>query len=414
MLIQFLFFFLEVRLLQIILEMKRLYLRMTIKKEIGLIPAKAYRRIWRHMEALSEVESEKLEKIIELYGYVKELLLYAEELRKESFISPLNEFRDAFDHLMRVFSIKRFKSKDNKYIIKNLDAALVHLYRAMFQLTDYIGICQHEWIDESLKNISKSAIVAVFPQFYSEIMPELNTLIKELSELRCGLSKSEWELVNEKLDPIETYLEMINKIKLISYRINEKLPALHEYEGRIQLDHGGRPRNIESRDLPERLASSIEHESLESNHRNKVKNGSYDVFLCYNSNDEVAVKKIGERLKRLGILPWLDVWELRPGLPWQRLLEEQIGQIKSAAVFVGPNGEGPWQKMEIESFLREFVKRGCPVIPVLLSNANSEPILPIFLSSMTWVDFRRDDPDPIGHLIWGITGKRADFDKPLD
>ena len=69
------------------------------------------------------------------------------------------------------------------------------------------------------------------------------------------------------------------------------------------------------------------------------------------------------------------------------------------------------QKMEIETFLREFIRRGCPVIPVLLSNAKTEPILPIFLSCMTWVDFRRKDPDPIGHLIWGITGKRSDFNQ---
>ena len=39
--------------------------------------------------------------------------------------------------------------------------------------------------------------------------------------------------------------------------------------------------------------------------------------------------------------PWLDEWKLRPGLPWQPLLEEQIGKIKSAAVFVGKNGRGP-------------------------------------------------------------------------
>jgi hypothetical protein len=25
---------------------------------------------------------------------------------------------------------------------------------------------------------------------------------------------------------------------------------------------------------------------------------------------------------------------------------------------------------------------------------------------MTWVDFRKDDPDPMEQLVWGITGKR--------
>jgi WD40 repeat protein len=73
----------------------------------------------------------------------------------------------------------------------------------------------------------------------------------------------------------------------------------------------------------------------------KIETSDFDVFLCHNSEDKPAVKEIGERLKEQGILPWLDEWELRPGLPWQRLLEEQIEQIKSAAVFIGQSGIGP-------------------------------------------------------------------------
>jgi hypothetical protein len=132
----------------------------------------------------------------------------------------------------------------------------------------------------------------------------------------------------------------------------------------------------------------------------------YDVFLCHNSDDKPAVKEIGRSLKERGILPWLDEWELRPGLPWQRLLDQQIAKIDSAAVFVGRGGIGPWQQLELEAFLREFVERGCPVIPVLLPDAPKKPRLPVFLRGMTWVDFRKRDPDPMKRLIWGITGKR--------
>ncbi|GAC1688669.1 MAG: hypothetical protein PVS3B3_10580 [Ktedonobacteraceae bacterium] len=132
----------------------------------------------------------------------------------------------------------------------------------------------------------------------------------------------------------------------------------------------------------------------------------FDVFLCHHGIDKPAVKKIGEQLQERGLLPWLDEWELQPGLPWQCLLEAQIKQIKSAAVFVGKNGVGPWQKMELEAFLRKFVRNGCPVIPVLLEDAPLEPELPIFLEGMTWVDFRKTEPDPMDRLEWGITGER--------
>jgi len=139
----------------------------------------------------------------------------------------------------------------------------------------------------------------------------------------------------------------------------------------------------------------------------KIKSGEFDVFLCHNSADKPAVKEIGERLKKQGILPWLDEWELPPGQPWQRLLEQQIEQVKSVAVFVGGKGIRPWQQEELEAFLRQFVKRGCPVIPVVLKDAPEKPALPIFLEGRTWVDFRKDEPEPMKRLIWGITGKRT-------
>lgn len=132
----------------------------------------------------------------------------------------------------------------------------------------------------------------------------------------------------------------------------------------------------------------------------------FDVFLCHNSKDKPAVIQVAQQLQDKGIKPWLDIWHLRPGFSWQRALEQQINQIASAAVFVGKSGLGPWQSQEVDAFLRAFVNRQCPVIPVLLSNAPTKPQLPLFLQGLTWVDFRQQHPDPMEQLIWGITGHR--------
>jgi hypothetical protein len=121
----------------------------------------------------------------------------------------------------------------------------------------------------------------------------------------------------------------------------------------------------------------------------------FDVFLCHNSKDKPAVKEIGKKLKARGLRPWLDEWALRPGLPWQRLLEEQIASIGAAAVFVGEDGIGPWQQQELDGFLRHFVSRGIPVIPVLLQTAPPQrPKLPVFLANNTWVIFEKLIPTP--------------------
>lgn len=140
--------------------------------------------------------------------------------------------------------------------------------------------------------------------------------------------------------------------------------------------------------------------------------GDFDVFLCHNAEDKPMVKKIAEKLLELGLLPWLDLWELRPGLPWQPILEQQIGRIKAATIFIGYKGLGPWQNEELNALLSESHRRGCVVIPVVLPIApqeletRQEIDIPLFLRNRTWVNFQRADPDPMQQLIWGITGKR--------
>jgi hypothetical protein len=138
--------------------------------------------------------------------------------------------------------------------------------------------------------------------------------------------------------------------------------------------------------------------------------GKFDVFLCHNAADKPAVRSIARALEARGILPWLDERELPPGQPWQPLLEQQIARISSAAVFVGRAGVGPWQEQELYGFLREFVARRAPVIPVLLPDAPAAPELPLFLRAMTYVDFRVGEPDPLARLEWGITGVRPQAD----
>jgi hypothetical protein len=111
-------------------------------------------------------------------------------------------------------------------------------------------------------------------------------------------------------------------------------------------------------------------------------------------------------LETRGILPWLGEREVPPGMPWQPMVEEQMAGLRSAAVFVGSAGVGPWQEQEIYVLLNRFISRRRPVIPVLLEDAPQAPLLPLFLQLMGWVDFRQPDPDPLTRLTWGITGER--------
>ncbi|MGD9834709.1 MAG: toll/interleukin-1 receptor domain-containing protein [Piscinibacter sp.] len=187
--------------------------------------------------------------------------------------------------------------------------------------------------------------------------------------------------------------------------------------GTVATVHAGGPQRLQPPPAAAPSAATIRAEPAEAPQpvaadpfaaalRLKREAGRFDVFLCHNSADKAAVKRLGEGLKSRGILPWLDEWELPPGQAWQELLERQIQRIGSAAVCLGPAGISPWHQQEMRGFISEFVDRRVPVIPVLLPGAPAKPELPLFLRQFTWVDFRRDDPDPFDQLVWGITGRR--------
>ena len=135
----------------------------------------------------------------------------------------------------------------------------------------------------------------------------------------------------------------------------------------------------------------------------------FDVFLSHNSNNKSVARDLKTLLVASRVSCWLDEDELRPGMPFQQLLEGGIRDSASVAVLVGADGLGPWEDEEMQAALRLAVKDRRPVIPVLLPGAPSQPELPMFLGSRTWVDLREGlSPAGIDKLVWGITGKKPD------
>lgn len=133
----------------------------------------------------------------------------------------------------------------------------------------------------------------------------------------------------------------------------------------------------------------------------------FNVFLSHNSKDKPAVRELKKLLAAERVTVWLDEDELRPGMPWQQLLESGIRASGSVAVLVGKDGHGPWEDEEMRAALALAVRDKRPVIPVLLPGASAEPELPMLLSNRTWVDLRPGfTKDGLAKLIWGITGKK--------
>ncbi len=134
---------------------------------------------------------------------------------------------------------------------------------------------------------------------------------------------------------------------------------------------------------------------------------AFDVFLSHNSQDKPEVRELVALLQACNIRVWFDEDQLIPGRNWQPLLEQGINGSRTGAVVVGRDGLGPWEDEEMQAFLRQAVRRGKPVIPILLPGAPTQPELPMFLANRTWVDLRQGfDQGGIELLIWGINGEK--------
>jgi WD40 repeat protein len=118
----------------------------------------------------------------------------------------------------------------------------------------------------------------------------------------------------------------------------------------------------------------------------------FDVFLSHNARDKPVVERIAEQLRREGLRPFLDAWDLTAGVRWQRGLIDGLERSKTCALFVGPHAFGNWQLEELDvALVRANQRDGFRVFAVLLPGVEDPfdaQALPPFLSTRTWVDLR--------------------------
>lgn len=188
------------------------------------------------MEFFDDAEADAIKKIAKLYNYNKNLMLYAEELTDETFLPPINEIRDANDHIMRVFAIVfGFGEPDgengHENIKSNLNAAFSHVYRATYEHLDYIKIYQHDAIQTNLTNIHPETLATVFPDYYKEIKPRLVNAIEIIPDYRNGKN-----IADPKLEQVEAYMSIIETTKADYKKIIGMLPALNEYQAKKTKD----------------------------------------------------------------------------------------------------------------------------------------------------------------------------------
>lgn len=117
-----------------------------------------------HIEQILEVLkqpniSHYLTEMSQVHMYTKHYLLIAEELSEEgvTFLQPLKEHRDAYDHISRIFSLSlkdgnNEERDDEAYILDNVRKAFGHEYRAFFDMADWFTYICRKYIREELSS----------------------------------------------------------------------------------------------------------------------------------------------------------------------------------------------------------------------------------------------------------------------
>lgn len=143
---------------------------------------------------LSEKTLQRLANVTALYMLVKEMIIYFEEMDDEQFtdIQSINELRSALDHLMRStaahLGMKEFKGEDTAedYALKNIDKAYGHIFRAGYDIIDWMALSLKGLIVNELEHYSTSSITTVIPRYYAEIRPAVEALNIEIAEFRIN------------------------------------------------------------------------------------------------------------------------------------------------------------------------------------------------------------------------------------
>ena len=126
-----------------------------------------------------------------LYLMTKDMYIKAEEYDDEfcSIMQPIKEQRDALDHMVRSYSELVNSENDHldenkeKYVQKNLDKAIGHMYRAFYDTADILTIILREHISNELQGHSYSHICSCWSD-YESIRKQLVNVTKQIASLR--------------------------------------------------------------------------------------------------------------------------------------------------------------------------------------------------------------------------------------
>lgn len=168
--------------------------------------------------------SHYFDELSQVHMYTKHYLLISEEISEEgvTFLQPLKEHRDAYDHMVRIFTLPMKEMGDfdvENYVLDNVKKAFGHEYRAFFDTADWLTYICRKYIREGLAfSAGKKKYEEIYGDFkeVKEFINEVPFIIAKYREEK-GVKNQE-RILNEVLDykkTINKLLEIYKKVKVL-------------------------------------------------------------------------------------------------------------------------------------------------------------------------------------------------------
>lgn len=173
------------------------------------------------------------EEIINLYNTIKWLYALCEETDSElnTNLQPLNEFRAALDHLMRIVAIENIDEYRDNDAFDEAKKLKSHLRRALFDICDMISINYRNKIVDVLQVYDVEMIQSALPNYYSEIRPRIEEISEEIASFR---TEKRFNADKKAETAIEDYPKVIEELQKFYRTVNAAVPSLIEIRDKKQ------------------------------------------------------------------------------------------------------------------------------------------------------------------------------------
>jgi hypothetical protein len=186
-------------------------------------------------------DRDKWKSLVEIHYMTKALLLKAEEIDHdhEFYYPPLVQQRDTLEHIMRaafaLFYPEDFKKtvvgegQDvSRYATRQMDKAIGHAYRALFDAADWLSIIFREQIHQTLAGYSRQAINTALPDFTPEAQPKIDAICLQIAELR---NKKDIGSDDTVISGAEKYTKLVETLEQYWAKVRAAVPLLDLADG---------------------------------------------------------------------------------------------------------------------------------------------------------------------------------------